>query len=301
MKKLLLFTVLIFSTTILFAQDDNEDKPKWKTTGKLSFLMNQSGFSNWEPGGDNSFSGNININYDFNYSKNGWIWDNKFIGALGISAVEDEDTKKTDDRLELNSILARNMTKNWSFSLFANFKTQFINGYEYTDDDDFPGDESLFPISGFFKPAYLSFGPGYFWKKSDDLSVNFAPITSKFTFINGTIYEWDEDELKFYSNDEREMFGVPVGEDMLYEFGLNIRAYYRTVLMENISIENILTFYSDYLDKPQNMDVDYTLNLVMKINDFFSTNFTFQAVYDDNSFSGLQMREAFGLAVSYNF
>ena len=193
------------------------------------------------------------------------------------------------------------MTKNWSFSLFANFKTQFINGYEYTDDDDFPGDESLFPISGFFKPAYLSFGPGYFWKKSDDLSVNFAPITSKFTFINGTIYEWDEDELKFYSNDEREMFGVPVGEDMLYEFGLNIRAYYRTVLMENISIENILTFYSDYLDKPQNMDVDYTLNLVMKINDFFSTNFTFQAVYDDNSFSGLQMREAFGLAVSYNF
>ncbi len=297
MKKLIFFCVLLCNF-VLFSQE-NDKKGAWKKTGKISFTMNQSGFSNWQPGGDNAFSGNINFNYDFNYEKNGWLFDNKIIAALGISAVEDEDTKKTDDRLEFNSILGRAFTKTWNFSFLTNFKTQFIDGHDYTD--DFDGDNLQYPVSGFFKPAYLSFGPGFFWKKSDDLSVNFAPITSKFTFLNGEVWEFNDDPLQFESSKDIEMYGVAPGEDLLYDFGLNIRAYYRTEIMKNISIENILTFYSDYLDNPQNVDVDYTLNVVMKINDVFSTNFTFQGVYDDNSFSGLQIKENFGVAISYNF
>ena len=299
MKKFL-FVTFVLSSTFLFSQE-NDKNGAWKKTGKIAFTMNQSGFSNWQPGGDNAFSGNLNFNYDFNYEKNGWLWDNKIIAALGISAVEDEDTKKTDDRLEFNSILGKKFSENWSFSFLGNFKTQFIDGHDYTDDYIGPGENQDFPISGFFKPAYLSFGPGFFWKKSDDLTVNFAPITSKFTFLNGEVFEFNEDTGLFDSSNDVRMYGVAPGEDMLYEFGLNVRAYYRTEVMKNISVENILTFYSDYLDNPQNVDIDYTLNLVMKINDVFSTNFTLQAVYDDNSFSGMQVKETFGVAISYNF
>jgi len=71
--------------------------------------------------------------------------------------------------------------------------------------------------------------------------------------------------------------------------------------MENISMENILTLFSNYIDKPQNIDIDYTMNLVMKINDVFSTNLTFQGVYDDDAFSGFQAKETFGIGISYVF
>lgn len=71
--------------------------------------------------------------------------------------------------------------------------------------------------------------------------------------------------------------------------------------MKNISMENIFAIYSNYLEKPQNIDIDYTMNLVMKINDFFSTNLNVQTVYDDNAYSGFQIREVFGLGVNYSF
>jgi len=40
------------------------------------------------------------------------------------------------------------------------------------------------------------------------------------------------------------------------------------------------------------------MNVVMKINDVFSTNLTFQTIYNDNSYSGFQIREVFGLGVN---
>jgi hypothetical protein len=298
MKKILLFAVLLTST-ILFAQDEESKKDSnWNTTGKLTFLMNQSAFSNWQPGGDNAFSGTVNLNYDFNYSKNGWVFDNKLIAALGITAIEGEDIKKTDDRLELNSILGKQISEYWNVSFFNNFKTQFLDGNDFSDYTG-TGENKDFPVSGFFKPAYLSFGPGFFWKKSDNLSLNIAPITSKFTFLTGEVFTLVDGE--FQSSEEYETYGVAPGESMRYEFGLNLRGYYRVNLMENISMENILTLFSDYIEKPQNVDVDYTMNLVMKINDVFSTNLTFQAIYDDNAYQGLQVKETFGIGISYIF
>lgn len=72
-------------------------------------------------------------------------------------------------------------------------------------------------------------------------------------------------------------------------------------LMENVSMENILAFYANYLDNPQNIDLDYTMNLVMKINKYLSTNLTLQTIYDDNAFKGFQVREVFGLGFNLNF
>ena len=304
MKKILLFTFLLISF-IGFSQEaeeaaaQDEVKDGWTTTGKFTLLINQSAFSNWQPGGDNAFSGTANFNYDFNYSKNGWVIDNKLIANLGLSAVAGDDTKKTDDRLELNSILGKQLSKYWNMSFLTNFKTQFLNGYDFTD--DFEGENKDYPVSGFFKPAYLTFGPGFFWKKSDDLSLNFAPITSKLTFLTGEVYTFNEDTLEFDSSNDVETYGIQPGDTMLYQFGMNLRAYYRVNLMENISMENILTLFSNYIDKPQNIDIDYTMNLVMKINDVFSTNLTFQGVYDDDAFSGFQAKETFGIGISYVF
>ena len=141
---------------------------------------------------------------------------------------------------------------------------------------------------------------------AESLSVTFTnvSITSKFTFLTGEIFEYnddDSDNVRYDSSNDIEMYGVDPGDNMLFEFGMNIRTYYKFDLMENISIENILTLYSNYLEDPQNLDLDYTMNLVMKINDVFSTNLTFQTVYDDNAYQGFQVREVIGLAVNYVF
>jgi hypothetical protein len=71
--------------------------------------------------------------------------------------------------------------------------------------------------------------------------------------------------------------------------------------MENVSCENILNLFIDYLEETSNVDFDYTLNIVMTINKYLTTNLALQAIYDDNAFRGLQLRQVFGLGVNYHF
>jgi hypothetical protein len=71
--------------------------------------------------------------------------------------------------------------------------------------------------------------------------------------------------------------------------------------MTNVSLENILSVYSNYIEKPENIDLDYQINVVMKINRYLSTNLSMQAIYDDNAFQGFQTRQVFGLSVNFGF
>ncbi|KAB1155898.1 DUF3078 domain-containing protein [Tenacibaculum aiptasiae] len=279
MKKLLAIAVLFGALTVN-AQEEKKEEPKegWKKSGNISFLFNQSAFNNWLAGGTNNISGTLGLNYDFNYAKGDWTWDNKIIASYGLTKLRGQDLQKTDDRFELNSLVGKKASGYWYYSAFFNFKTQmsstFVNGVQ---------------TSHFFSPAYFQFGPGMLWKKSDNLKVNIAPATSKLVVVNSDL------------TIAGPAFGVAQGESTRYELGAAVNAYYKFVIMENVSVENILNLYSNYLEDFQNVDIDYTVNVVMKVNKYLSANLSMQAIYDDNAFRGFQTREVFGLGVNYGF
>ncbi len=291
MKKLVI-TFLLFAGIVATAQEQDSTKV-WTRGGNVSFLFNQSTFDNWMAGGENNFSGNLGLNYDFNYKKGNWSWDNKIIAEYGIVKTKNaEFEKKTNDRVEFNSVLGKKASDYWYYSFFLNFKTQFTKGYEYGTDAN--GKEIRTEHTETFSPAYLTFGPGMLWKKSDNLKVNLAPATSKITFVNSDYTSGDGYVDGSY-------FGVDADKSMRYELGFYASGYYKFNAMENVSIENILSLYSNYLEDIQNVDVDYQLNVVMTINKYLSANFSFQTIYDDNAFRGFQTRQVFGVGINYGF
>jgi hypothetical protein len=269
----------------------NDTIKYWKAKGNFSALFNQSTFDNWVAGGENNISGNLGLNYDINYNKSDWNWDNKFIASYGLVKTRTSSfAKKTDDRLEINSLLGKKFKTDskWYYSAFLNFKTQFTKGYVYSKDIN--GAEQRDEFTDFMSPGYLSFGPGLLWKRDDNLKVNLSPATSKLTFVNPGSTLPDE-----------AYFGVEEGESMRYELGFNASAYYKFGVVANVSFENILNLYTNYLEETKNVDVDYQLNIVLKINKFLSTNINFQTIYDDNAFRGLQIRQVFGVSANYGF
>ncbi len=282
MKKLLMSLVLFLSITAAYSQDTPEEVPEngWTKTGTLTFLLNQSAFDNWIAGGQSNVSGTLGLNYDFNLLQNDWTWDNKLIAAFGITKIKGQDSQKSDDRLEWNSLLGKKASGNWYYSAFLNFKTQFADDLD--SDTDGP--------TKFLSPAFLQFGPGMLWKKSDNLKLNIAPLTSKLVIVD-----------KDLTLPNEAYFGVEEGKSSRYELGASLSGYAKFNLMENVTIENILNLYSNYLEDPQNVDLDYTMNLVMTINKYLSANLAFQTIYDDNAFEGFQTREVFGLGVNYTF
>lgn len=279
MKKIITVFVILFAITIEAQEKKETPKSTWKKNGNISFLVNQSSFSNWIAGGDNTVSGNLGINYDFNYKRENLTWDNKLILAYGLNNVKGNGTRKTDDRFEFNSLIGKKAKGNWSYSFFLNFKTQFTNGYDYTK-------TQKVKTSAFLAPGYLSFGPGMLWKKSDNFKINLSPITSKITMVS------DEFSGKY---------GTNLGDNTRYEFGFNASLNHKITLMENVTMENILNMYSNYLDNPQNIDIDYQLSFVMQINKYLSTNLNFHTIVDDNASSKVQFKEVFGLGVNYLF
>ena len=299
MKKIAISLMLFVGWCTARAQDTivtpaSVDTVKaWKSKGNFSLLINQSSFSNWQAGGENNFSGTVGINYDLNYKKDNWSWDNKIIASYGL--VKTNNTpfeKKTDDRFELNSLLGRKATGDWSYSFFVNLKTQITKGYIYGKDS--LDREIRTPNTSFLSPGYLTFGPGMLYQKGENLKVNLSPATSKVTIVDSG---YTSDPLYV----DGEYFGVDRGKSLRYELGFHAAAYYKLAIMTNVTFENILTLYSNYLEDPQNVDLDYQLNVVMKINRFLSTVVSFQTIYDDNAFRGFQTREVFGLAVNIGF
>lgn len=294
MKKTALVLLVVFISFIGYTQEETEEqKEGWSKSGTLSLLLNQTAFNaEWTGGGTSNFAGNINLVYDANFTKGRLTWDNRFMGDYGLTKIKgDEFERKTNDRLEINSIVGYQIKEGslWSYSFFANFKTQFDKGYEFEDDvNPITRTES----TRFMSPGYLQFGPGMTWKKSDNLKVNIAPATSRLIFVNERFTSTPGYEDGAY-------FGIDANETLRFEFGASLSAYAKFDLMENISMENLLNLYSNYLEDPQNVDIDYTMNLVMKVNDFLSANLIFQAIYDDNAVKGFQIREVFGLGLNF--
>lgn len=309
MKKIILLAILLPLSTLLQAQSSEKELNKkteeaaktiddtikngWKSKGKITFLFNQANFSNWVAGGENSFSGNLGVDYKIDYKKDSFSWENRILASYGLLQTQSANfEKKTDDQLEINSIVAQKTEDYWYYSFLANFRTQFTKGYIYSKDEN--GAEIRSENTNFMSPGYLLFGPGIYWKKTENLKINFAPLTSKFTFVD-SFYTSIPDYI------DGAYFGVDANKSVLYQLGFNATAYYKFQIMENVTAENLLNLYSNYLKDPQNIDINYNLIIVMKINKILSANFNFQAIYDDDAFSGFQTKEVFGVGLNYNF
>jgi len=299
--KRLLFSTLLLSSVAVFAQEDQTNDgvaqdpttapteeapaPRWTKGGNASLMFSQAAFNHdWTGGGTNNVAASLAVSYAFNYKKDKWAWDNNVFVDYGITKLEGDDySRKTTDRFEVNSVLGYQLNNpQWYYSFFFNFKTQMTDGYKYESTG-----RTL--INQMLSPGYLQFGPGMLWKKSDNLKVNLAPATSKITTAKS---RWTE---------TGPFYGVEQGKNIRYELGFYLNGYAKFTVMDNVSFENILSLYSNYLDKPQNVDLDYTANIVMTINKYLSANFTFQAIYDDDAAKAFQIREVLGLGVNYKF
>ncbi|MFT4577050.1 MAG: hypothetical protein ACI9SI_001989 [Polaribacter sp.] len=282
MKNLFFFCFLLTSS-ILFSQEKKKDSiieiPKWKVNGQFTFLFNQSTFTNWNAGGENTIAGNFGINYDFNYKNHDWNWDNRIITVYGLSNVKDGGYRKTSDRFEYNSLLGKKTKKDWFLSFFLNFKTQYSIGYDYKPDPKVA-------ISDFFSPAYLSFGPGMLWKKSDNATINIAPASTRFTFVSDA-----------FSG----KYGVEQGENTKIALGFSLSAYFKFKIFEDVTMQHIFALYSNYLERAQNVDVDYQVQFSVPVNKYLSMDILLHTIIDDNASSKVQFKEIFGLSVKYTF
>ena len=282
---LLCMGLACFSQTVT-VKDTAKKDTAWKIHGQNTLLISESSFSHWAAGGVNSAAVNLVLDYNFDYKKGNWSWDNKVIAGYGLSDQAGLGWRKNDDRAILNSLLGYKAAKYWLYTFYADFQSQFTNGYSYGAANN----RTL--ISGAFAPAYLTFGPGFAYKQSNNFRINLSPLASRITFV-------ENDSLSSAG-----AFGVTPGSHTLFEFGASLDAYYKFDIAKNISFENILKLFSNYISQPQNIYMDYSANLFMKVNKIVTVNAGIELISDPKATTyheALQSRQIFGAGITYKF
>ena len=272
MKKIVLLSISLFLAAFSFAQDTTK---VWKTGGQVGLNFSEVGFYNWAKGGDNNVSGTSFFQFFANRNKKGWSWENKMDLEIGIKQEDSKILKKTDDRIEINSKIGRKAKEHWFYTGYANFKSQFTEGFDYDKSE-------TIAISNFMAPGYLTAGFGMDYKPNEIFSAMLAPISSKSTFV---IDQDIADGGDFTDGAEYDATGLKIknGETYRFEFGANLVLTYKKEIFKNIILDTKLDLFSDYLENPQNVDVDWQTTLTMKVNNFLNVVFKTHLIYDDNT------------------
>jgi hypothetical protein len=276
--------------------EEREEIPEgWTTSGMFSLSFSQITLTNWAAGGENSISGNGLINYVADYRQDALIWNNSVDIGYGMQRVGGQDARKTDDRIDLLSKAGMHATGDWYYSGLLNFRTQMAPGYDYTN-----GERE--EISNFLSPGYLLGAIGMDYRPVENFSLFIAPITGKFTIVNDEVFA--------------ERYGLDPGETVRTEFGGYLRAVYRIGLFENITFQTKLDLFSNYLESPQNIDVNWENLLMARITEYISASIFTHLIYDDDILIGedttgdgtpdsfgprVQFKQLLGIGFSYNF
>ena len=271
MKKLLL-TALAFSLAIAtFGQDEQPEG--WTHKGNLGFNFGQSAYANWAAGGQNAINGQALFNYEIHYLKGNFKWDNTLYTSLGYSYFDFKKKPiKTDDKIEFTSLAGIKATEHLNYSAELAFRSQFAKGYNYELD-------STTYISKFLAPAYISLGLGIEWVPNPHFSLYFSPITGRITIVNDE-YLASIGAFGVNALDANDTTQHAKSEKIRYEFGARAVAKFQYPLAKNIDFNSKLELFSNYLNHPERIDVDWQNMLVLKVNDWLNANLATHLIYD---------------------
>ncbi len=293
MKNFFLSIAALIIAASSFGQDPVAGDTLWKYSGVTSLSLSQLALHNWAAGGDNNVSGNalVKLSADFNDGKKNW--DNDLTLGFGLIKQGDDLARKSDDQIDFSSKLGFKASKKWLYTGLLSFKTQFAEGY------DLPGEATRLKISNFMAPAYMNFSLGMDYKHDAGFSMFISPLSSKTTFVL-------DDELAAAG-----VFGLEPDQRVRAEFGGYIKLTYKHEILKNVTLNTKIDFFSNYLNNPQYVDVNWDMLLTFKVNEFLSASLQTQLIYDydikfENETTGepearVQFKELFGLGLTYSF
>ncbi len=281
----------------------------WERVNALGLDVNQISFVNWSVGGNNSVTILGKAQFTRKYTRKNVNWLNELILKYGFNSQEGQETRKTDDQVQMNSTFGyrRDTISNWYYSAKFNFQTQFANGYAYPNTTN--------EISGPLAPAYIFLGVGGEYIRKDlGLTSYFSPLTNKTTLVlNRDLADAGAFGVDKAVKDEEGNI-IEHGKKSRTEIGILLTNNIKRQVFKNIMLDSRLTLYTDYLNNFGNIDVNWQLQLDMTVNEYVKANIGTHIIYDDDvkateEVAGgivqvgpkIQLKQMLGVGLSYTF
>ena len=247
--------------------------------------------TNWAAGGYNQTTLASGLDANANYKKGLTYWNNRLQLDYGFLYSEDKPLiQKNKDQMLLDSKWGYKTSEKskWSYTASFNFRSQFSDTYKYTN----PGGEnptredwranSLLQ-SSFLSPAYTTLSLGIDWAPKPWITVNFSPLTGGFTIVRR------EELRKTYSMALKDSYESYTGdiESYMYraarfQLGAQLTANAKFSINDVFTGETKLILFSDYLNHPQELRVNWDNKITWKLAKHFGVTFQTWLIYDPN-------------------
>jgi hypothetical protein len=241
-------------------------KKYWKYRTEAAFALNQASLTNWVKGGESSISTSLDITGYADYDNKPLKTTSANFARLkfGLIATEENGVRKNIDLLETNSKLNHKAFGKFDFSAILLFKTQIAEGYTYSTNDT-----TL--VSRFFNPAILTTGFGLDYKPDKNTSINFSPLSYKGTFVPDTAAI---DQTKY---------GIAEDKRAKHEPGMSFMITNKFTPVKTVTITNRLQLFTNYINNPQNVDIDWEMIVTANLNWFTDVRLNTHFIYDDDT------------------
>ncbi|MFO7655710.1 MAG: DUF3078 domain-containing protein [Bacteroidales bacterium] len=235
----------------------------WNYKLSSSFSMNQTYLSNWAKG-ENSLSSMLDILGTGQYTNTAdkTEWTNSGRLRYGNIIIQKQGLRTTTDIMEFNSQYNKVLKDKIDFSSIFYMKNQVAKGYKY------PNDSVV--ISKFLNPGTFTVGVGFEYKPFKETSLNFSVLSYKNTFVLDT------------ARINQTTHGIAKDKRAKQEMGGQLMIKNRMNIMDDLKVTNSVRLFSGYLNKPENIDVDWEITLDKIINWYFTIRLNLHFIYDDD-------------------
>ena len=282
----------------------------WDVGGIINIAFSQVSLTNWAAGGQNAVALVAIASVHANYKKNKISWLNSVDLAYGFQKLDAQPSQKTTDKIEATTNLGYNVFDNTMAGLLGNFKSQFAAGYSSLLDTGL--------LSKFMAPGYLTVAAGLTYNPKKTLSIFLSPATLKYTFVENQMLadagDYGVTPAVYAANGAL----LQHGKEVLLQAGAYFKGNYSATVCKGVTLTTNLELFSNYIKDPQDIVVDWTNLIQMKVNKFISVTINTELIYDQNVLVPIysdennveiltgkgprtQFKEISGLGMAYNF
>ena len=184
MKRIAVLCLIVFigqlSAQTPPPQSPDSSRWGWKHSVVSGLNLTQVAIKDWAQGGENALAWTLRLDGLSKLDDTSFVWGNSYKMSYGQAKLGSETTRKTEDRLERESVFTYKLGTEVNPYLAATLKTQFAEGVMI----DANGVTT--PISKFFDPAYLTQSAGFGYRPSPAIKTRLGAalreiITSTYT------------------------------------------------------------------------------------------------------------------------
>ena len=253
------------SQKVIKLKSDPNQKNKWQKGILYNLTFSQAALSNWAAGGDKfSISLGSILNMYARYSKDKMRWDNNFDFNLGYVNSTSLGSRKNDDRFDLVSKVGYSLNDKSNLAFLGNLRSGFFKGYTYS------GTKKNF-TSNLMSPGYLLNSAGWDYRPNKTISLFLSPFTARWVFVTDPVLSL------------KGLYGVKPGQHLNFELGAYATINYLKEINPNVVYKAKLDLFSNYRNKPQNVDFFMTNLLSVKISKLFNVTWAVDLIYDDDA------------------